>query len=313
MKHTQSRAFTLIELLVVIAIIAILAAILFPVFAQAKLAAKKTQAISNVKNIATATIIYQTDNDDYFPLTNVTNPTNGRTSYNRFVPTPAKLANGFTSQEGIDAFTNFYSNSLLNYIKNEQIWDDPSATSTTSVYNLSIADGMPFQGGSNYSYQLNGLLNAYSTTAVNSPARLIMFSQNGRRKTPGASFANPAMGCLTITATCLYQPGVVGCSTANNGTTSFFSRSTGGAGWDVYGSAWVNSFTDGHAKVQRMGVFTNGDTDPRIDPMTQWSGLNGKNTATVKRWWSGPDPAGCHAYLFRPDLDFGNWDTAIAL
>ena len=61
------RAFTLIELLVVIAIIAILAAILFPVFAQAKLAAKKTACLSNGKNIATAALMYATDNDDYFP------------------------------------------------------------------------------------------------------------------------------------------------------------------------------------------------------------------------------------------------------
>jgi prepilin-type N-terminal cleavage/methylation domain-containing protein len=61
------KAFTLIELLVVIAIIAILAAILFPVFAQAKAAAKKTSALSNAKNIGTASMIYTTDNDDSFP------------------------------------------------------------------------------------------------------------------------------------------------------------------------------------------------------------------------------------------------------
>jgi len=58
------KAFTLIELLVVIAIIAILAAILFPVFAQAKAAAKKTQALSNIKNVATATFLYMGDYDD---------------------------------------------------------------------------------------------------------------------------------------------------------------------------------------------------------------------------------------------------------
>lgn len=58
------KAFTLIELLVVIAIIAILAAILFPVFAQAKEAAKKTSCLSNVKNIALASLVYANDYDD---------------------------------------------------------------------------------------------------------------------------------------------------------------------------------------------------------------------------------------------------------
>ena len=63
------RAFTLIELLVVIAIIAILAAILFPVFAQAKLAAKKTVDLSNLKQLGTAFMLYANDADDHLPLT----------------------------------------------------------------------------------------------------------------------------------------------------------------------------------------------------------------------------------------------------
>jgi prepilin-type N-terminal cleavage/methylation domain-containing protein len=58
------RAFTLIELLVVIAIIAILAAILFPVFAQAKAAAKVTTALSNLKQLGLGTVMYAGDNDD---------------------------------------------------------------------------------------------------------------------------------------------------------------------------------------------------------------------------------------------------------
>lgn len=61
------RAFTLIELLVVIAIIAILAAILFPVFAQAKAAAKKAADLSNQKQIVTAMMLYGNDNDDRAP------------------------------------------------------------------------------------------------------------------------------------------------------------------------------------------------------------------------------------------------------
>jgi prepilin-type N-terminal cleavage/methylation domain-containing protein/prepilin-type processing-associated H-X9-DG protein len=63
----RKRAFTLIELLVVIAIIAILAAILFPVFAQAKEAAKKTQDLSNQKQIALGQVMYMGDADDMFP------------------------------------------------------------------------------------------------------------------------------------------------------------------------------------------------------------------------------------------------------
>ena len=62
------RAFTLIELLVVIAIIAILAAILFPVFAQAKASAKRSVDLSNTKQILTGIIVYLGDYDDVPPL-----------------------------------------------------------------------------------------------------------------------------------------------------------------------------------------------------------------------------------------------------
>ncbi|MBL8088276.1 MAG: prepilin-type N-terminal cleavage/methylation domain-containing protein [Chthonomonas sp.] len=63
----RRRAFTLIELLVVIAIIAILAAILFPVFAQAKNAAKKTADLSGMKQIGLASMMYIDGDDDRFP------------------------------------------------------------------------------------------------------------------------------------------------------------------------------------------------------------------------------------------------------
>ena len=61
-------AFTLIELLVVIAIIAILAAILFPVFAQAREAARKTSCLSNVKQLNTSVQMYMQDYDENVPI-----------------------------------------------------------------------------------------------------------------------------------------------------------------------------------------------------------------------------------------------------
>lgn len=70
-----NKAFTLIELLVVIAIIAILAAILFPVFAQAKEAAKRTACLSNAKQIALSQKMYSGDNDDTLPIFHAYNTT----------------------------------------------------------------------------------------------------------------------------------------------------------------------------------------------------------------------------------------------
>ena len=66
--QSRNRAFTLIELLVVIAIIAILAAILFPVFAQARAKARQTACLSNQKQIGTSMLMYVQDYDEMMPL-----------------------------------------------------------------------------------------------------------------------------------------------------------------------------------------------------------------------------------------------------
>lgn len=63
----RTRGFTLIELLVVVAVIAILAAILFPVFASAKAAAKKSVCASNQRQIGQGFLLYAADHDDAYP------------------------------------------------------------------------------------------------------------------------------------------------------------------------------------------------------------------------------------------------------
>jgi len=74
MKARNPRGFTLIELLVVIAIIAILAAILFPVFAQAREQARKISCVSNVKELALAVQMYTQDYDETYPLLEAPDP-----------------------------------------------------------------------------------------------------------------------------------------------------------------------------------------------------------------------------------------------
>src|SRR5216683_719677 len=86
----RKRGFTLIELLVVIAIIAILAAILFPVFAQAKEAAKKTATLAQAKQYGTSLNIYTTDSDDVNPISYGMFDQAGasRTAYTTVIPFP---------------------------------------------------------------------------------------------------------------------------------------------------------------------------------------------------------------------------------
>lgn len=122
-KSTEGsqRAFTLIELLVVIAIIAILAAILFPVFAKARAQARKIVGISNLKELGLGTMMYVQDYDEKLPYYNW-----GLMSCNE-----SGNGGGAGTLSGNDPGFGAYSaaawcNSLQPYIKNQGVFQDPS-------------------------------------------------------------------------------------------------------------------------------------------------------------------------------------------
>lgn len=171
----RRKAFTLIELLVVIAIIAILAAILFPVFAQAKAAAKKTASISNNKQITLAAIMYEADYDDMFPIM----ATFG----------PAGVNNGAYVYFGGRGYLP-WTQLVQPYMKNHDLYVDPQAPAppnNPAGFNPAIVKmAGPHYGYNTYLTQAVTFPYATSTppihsvrsaTSVSRPADVAMFTQ----------------------------------------------------------------------------------------------------------------------------------------
>lgn len=119
----REKGFTLIELLVVIAIIAILAAILFPVFAKAREAARATACLSNNKQIGTAMAMYLAENDEMYPVCHAEAATAAGDPVVELYASHAGIGNAAQLQYVLN--DTIYSE-LMPYIKSGALWKCPS-------------------------------------------------------------------------------------------------------------------------------------------------------------------------------------------
>jgi prepilin-type N-terminal cleavage/methylation domain-containing protein/prepilin-type processing-associated H-X9-DG protein len=268
------RAFTLIELLVVIAIIAILAAILFPVFAQAREKARATSCLSNMKQIGLGIMMYAQDYDENYPLffagqcARIQNPLN------------AEDKPGGTAGIGRWAMWHYQ---IYPYLKNWQIYSCPSdkpqpAGFIPGFYNISY--------GYNYGYfsTLQGTFNGAGTdpgcgvgtwfgsvpmAAVNKPADIVMVTDSGIRDV-AAYAGGTTIGSIVNAPDAwpsdkyFFGPTQVGwglnCQTYFQGSKW---RDTDGFAFRHQDGGNVN-FADGHAKFHKLGALLTGTNNANL-------------------------------------------------
>ncbi len=163
-RKINNSGFTLIELLVVIAIIAILAAILFPVFAKARESARKTVCISNVRQLGTAWMMYVQDYDEQFPPTNSPNNSQwgGSAAFNK--PYPCKPCRPHLKADD----SVIYDPTLfaLPYVKNLDMFKCPSDVGIPASLVLDPSNGAPMWKKEKSSYCLNTVVTRLSSLAA---------------------------------------------------------------------------------------------------------------------------------------------------
>jgi prepilin-type N-terminal cleavage/methylation domain-containing protein len=208
MKRT--RAFTLIELLVVIAIIAILAAILFPVFARAREKARATACLSNVKQIATGIMIYIQDYDETYPAAcNISRAFNTQWPQLRTLVQP--------------------------YVKNDAIWFCPSEPRPSVWEQDGFSQGDPsFKGaGTSYAYTSRLTTDCPPGTPANCRGNLA--------GVPQAAIENPAEIWLFWDADSFYSRHTDQSRTGYAGSPH--------CRWEGGTKGQMAAYADGHAKL----------------------------------------------------------------
>jgi prepilin-type N-terminal cleavage/methylation domain-containing protein len=267
----MKRAFTLIELLVVIAIIAILAAILFPVFAQAKAAAKATVAISNMKQVGLALAMYANDNDD------VNSPPYPQNDCNNTLPSCHTWRNSADPYEKSAALTKDPVNPAAQYL---DLASDPAAAAA---------------GG--------WTIDPSNTPHVRSYVRINQFflvGQWGNPGVPNSVYAQPASQGLVLEGKAIY-PDWCPCNSWDGGgadqppyTTPFTWGEPGGVSkglnYVLGGGKWsdkatVAVFGDSHAKRQPWGIACS-LSDPTQYTLFGYRRIDlGPSTGPSDQWW----------------------------
>jgi len=170
MEETEmkQRGFTLIELLVVIAIIAILAAILFPVFAQARAKARQTMCLSNNKQIGLAAMMYLQDYDEIYPFAEIAT-----------IPPPGFCGGGYTSCTSIGYLywlQPYSKNNLYSKCPDAKTPDESQATGRRLVCEGRIGYGAAYPSPMGYMWACGSPWTVPSKhmAALNSPANHVL-------------------------------------------------------------------------------------------------------------------------------------------
>ena len=222
----RPRGFTLIELLVVIAIIAILAAILFPVFAQAREKARQASCLSNTKQLGLAFLQYTQDNDEALPKSGQ----NGTTAVCAGVPDGS-----WVLPEAIDttvaakctaAQFPVPNGALYTYVKSQQVYKCPSD---------------PLANQTTLSYSMNSYLSGLTNAAIQSPAGCVLLVDESASLNNG-NFLAPTADTAAGSANYQDMP---------------TTRHTGGG---------VFAFVDGHSKWYRPERLKTANFDPTANP-----------------------------------------------
>ncbi|MCW3094478.1 MAG: prepilin-type N-terminal cleavage/methylation domain [Chthonomonadaceae bacterium] len=246
-SRRPASGFTLIELLVVIAIIAILAAILFPVFAQAREKARQTSCMSNLKQLGTSVIMYVQDYDETFP--------SGRVSQ---TDTAAQLAAHHGQGWGGQVYA---------YVKSAGVYKCPDDSTQT----IAASGATPALTPVSYLFNYNIPTYASAIAAQNAPASTVLLAEcsgdQANIQTVGET--PPAVGTATFSAASDGLTVLTAKDTGVNGTVRLETGYLGGyttvpfpamydltTGRHAGGALYVMG--DSHAKYLQKGAVSPG-------------------------------------------------------